>query len=417
MSFMSGESDRGVGAKDLLIEPKPKNLLQRLKDHLKEGSVLDFIAGSKGCSAKRKTIMLYATFLLGAVLSHLVLIYSLVRFFSFRSLKASEYKKTDSISLIVVPNKDTFAYKALSHINILWRIVMSLIPVATVLTIVSLITLIATKTVEQGGCIDKDDTKMFGIAYMCLSLWFMVRTSALQSYLVKNVVDAAKVAKLKINDFNRYVSSLMLTSILGALPKTEESLTKSPDILIQGLLKRLPGVKKISAETLARFIFTTSLYKHYITTYQTAESTVQPGLKATLLAALKTFDPVQQLANNLQTATPCFEYLKKGTLQLRMMSSDATYYANYVAPVGVSQTTYVQAVTMVNSWMGNVRRKHMECLKSLADDNIGTPILNIYFLLMNMIPFFYYTLPLTMLFVGIAKKIYNTVMGNGGGEK
>jgi hypothetical protein len=387
-------------------------LIAKMKKYLEEGSVIKLVKETTNCSKKRKVALIY-TFLIGAIISHAVLIFSIIKYLSFRSLKSKEYRKMDAVSLIVVPNKDTFAYKSLQHINVLWIIIMAMIPVATVFTIVSISTLAMTPTGDKEGvCFGlTDDTKMFGIAYLLLCLWFMVRTSALQMYLVSNLYKASKVAKLKIKDFNKYVSSLMLTSIFNGLPKTQESLTLSPDIIFQGLLKKLPDVKNINAETLAKFIFTTSLYKHYIQTYQTAESTVQPELKATLLSALKTFDPVKQLAGNLNTSTPCFEYLKKGSLQIRMMSSDATYFTNFVAPVGISQATYIEAVTLLNTWMSAMRRKHTEVMKSIIDDNIGTPLLYIYFLLLNMIPFFYYALPITMICINFLKKVWNVITG------
>ncbi len=405
-------------------EQKPKGIIAKLKEYLENGSMLQLFKQLRSCSKTRKVLIVYI-FIIGAILSHGVLIYSVIQFLSIRSLKSREYSKLDSVSLIVVPNKDTFSYKSLQQVNILWIVIMMMIPLATVLTTISLITILLTKvldakenTGEQGVCVNlTEDTKMFGVAYLCLTLWFMVRTSALQGYLVSNLYRSTKVAKLKIQDFNKYVSSLMLTSIFPGLTKTEESLTLTPDTLFQGLLKKLPDAKNTKPDTLARFIFTTSLYKHYILTYRTAGSTVQSELKATLMAALNTFDPVKQLANNLKSATPCFEYLKKGSLQLRMMSSDATYFTNFVAPAGISQATYVQAVTLLNTWMSNVRRKHTEVLKATVDENIGTPLLNIYFLLINMIPFFYYTLPIMSFVVGLLKKLYTFIMGNGKSEK
>jgi hypothetical protein len=381
----------------------PTTFIHRMKEALQEGSMIDIIKKIQKGDCKLQKAVVYPCFLIAFAFVHVVLIYSIIQYVRIRNWNAYEQKVSDTYSLKVIPIKDTTSYKLLTSTNILFYVIMFTIPLSCILMMVALGSFTTIKVASNtSSCLERDEEKLYGIGYMIISLWFLLRLSLLMSYILYTIYTNIKKAKKEITRFNQMILTMVKPEV--ALTKSEKTIEN----VIGDVFRKVNS--QVSSDDLAKWIFSVSLYKYYRQLYK--NSTENKDIQY-LSNALQTFaiqakntDVVTSMLT--QKALPCYEYINKGPFTINILY-DTQMYNNYMSHIPIK--TFNDATLRLQKFITTLKMQHEKCRIALSSKQMDTPIQSLHLLMINILPWVFYSLPLTILFVKLVQWLWRFATG------
>lgn len=400
--------EKPIEDKPVLYGPEDKrSLWRRVKHAFQEGNVIDVFSNANGSGCHTLRWIVLPCFGIAFVLVHIVFMYSMSEYFiRFKGWHSYEDKVSNAYSLTIIPVKDTTEYKVYKSINTMFYLMICMIFVATILIIVALaisfwIFTQSEKKALTGSCSIAPEDNIYLIGYFFIAFYFLIRLSLLSGYLMYTIAVNVRRASKKIAEFNAQVVSLISPQISF----TNEGVT---DFVIGDYFRKLPT--NIDARTLGKAIFSASLYRYYRNLYRdvTDPKDVKNLNKSLEIFAIQTENPAVISAVFGTKQLSCFEYMNKGPYQIDLLYGKQ-WQVNYLSHI--PPTTWNQAIQYLTKQDAKLRALHHECRVSLMPKLIESPILAIHFLMINFLPWVFYSLPLTLWIVQALKWVWSMLTG------
>lgn len=369
----------------LFIMPVMEDIIKAVKEKTIFDSIVDLIKSSNyipNCSKKR--LILYITMGIAIFAIHSLWLYILIQIIRTKKWSTEERRKKDRTSLSIVPNKNTTIFRVIHSINIFWYVMMSFL-------IIGFITLCVSSIVNlfMSNCYNSRDSFIVALVFLVIAtaVLFIICISFIAPVI--KIIRSARKAKQSFNKYNQHIFS-QIESTSAQIAKN-----KGPNGVEQTIATIFESVpSNVNPKILSKIIFTLSLYKYYVETYKSSseDGFIIEALNAMNLRGLGT----QKL---FKRNAACYEYMYRGRL-LTLLTDDPSFRKKYIKQI--SEKTYYEAKMLANKNMTEGRRIQSECDKTLESTRLSKLIQKIYIVLMILLPFVFYFIPI----IGLIYKKY-----------